>query len=118
MQRITHPPTNPQMSEAVRRVLDQLERLTPFEINNDAFRKIINPAAASLRNSPWAAERESAANDYMASLDPKDQVSMALRVDGKTSQQIAEALHVSVEWVRRTNAWHLYELRMLLYPAD
>jgi hypothetical protein len=117
MRRITDPSRDERrMLETVQKVREQLDRLTPLDITNDAFRKILNPAAASLKSAPLTEAQLRLAAKYLRSLSAREQVSMQLRNQRQTSEQIAKTLKVSVEWVRLTNAQHIAKIFSLLYP--
>lgn len=105
------------MAAAVEQVQEQLSALTPFEITNDAFRTIVGAGAASLKSAELTKEQLWLAKDYLQCLRPKERAAMKMRQQGHKNRQIAAALGVSLEWVRRSNAKHMYELRWLLYPG-
>lgn len=111
-------PQNKTILSATRRVQEQLDSLTAFDTHRADLRKIMGAGIAALKGSPPLTKAQlRVVYQYEQSLPTPERVCLWLyRRHGKRSQEIADSLNVSVEWVRRTNARHFSEIVRLLYP--
>lgn len=116
MQGITDPSADDRMDAAVERVEAQVAQLTEFDIHRANMGKLLVAGLEVLDSPPLTDAQRNIETEYQWSLPPKERECLRLHKLGRSSEAIARELQLKVEWVRRTNARHLMELRVRLYP--